>query len=46
MINNFTEDGRVWFDDQICELADLLLVTEGIRFIYLKKHDSLILRRL
>jgi hypothetical protein len=46
MINNFTEDGRVWFDDQICELADLLLVTEGIRFIYLKKHDRTWIRRI
>lgn len=39
MRNSYTEDGRVWFDDQICELADLLLGTEGIRYIYLKKHD-------
>ena len=46
MINNFTEDGRVWFDEQICELADLLLVTEGIRFIYLKKHDRTWIRRI
>ena len=43
--NNFTEDGRVWFDDQICELADLLLSTEGIRFIYLQKHDRTWIRK-
>ena len=39
MINNYTEEGRVWFDDQICELADMLLGTEGIKFLYLKTHD-------
>lgn len=37
--NNYSVDGLIWFDDQICELADLLLGTEGIRHIYLKKHD-------
>lgn len=44
--HEYREDGRVWFDDQICELADLLLGTEGIRYIYLKKHDRTWVRRI
>ncbi len=39
MRNDYTDDGRVWFDDHICEMADLVLSTEGIRYIYLQKHD-------
>ena len=27
------------FDDQVCELIDLLLRTEGIRNIYMRRHD-------
>ena len=46
MRNSYTEDGRVWFDDQICELADLLLGTEGIRYIYLKKRDRTWIRKI
>lgn len=46
MKNNFTEDGGVWFDDQICELADMLLGTEGIRYIYLRKHDRTWIRKI
>ena len=42
----YRDDGRVWFDDHICELADLLLGTEGIRYIYLKKHDRTWIRRI
>ena len=46
MRNNYTDDGRVWFDDHICEMADLVLGTEGIRYIYLKKHDRTWIRKL
>ena len=45
MRNNYRDDGIVWFDEQISEMADLLLTVQGIRFFYLKKHDrSWILR--
>ena len=44
--NNYSDDGRVWFDDHICEMADLVLGTEGIRYIYLKKHDRTWIRKL
>ena len=44
--NNYRDDGMVWFDDHICELADLLLGTEGIRYIYMKKHDRTWVRRI
>ena len=43
---NYRDDGIVWFDDQICELADLLLGTEGIRFMYLKRHDRTWIRKI
>ena len=46
MMNNYRDDGCVWFDDQICELADLLLGIEGIKFIYLRRHDRTWIRRL
>ena len=39
MINNYRDDGAVWFEDQICELADLMISVQGIRFIYLKRRD-------
>ena len=39
MANNYRDDGFVWFEDQISELADLLITVQGIRFLYLKKHD-------
>lgn len=42
----YRDDGRDRFDDQISELADLLLGTEGIRYIYLKKHDRTWIRKL
>ena len=44
--HEYRDDGRVWFDDHICELADLLLGTEGIRYIYLKKRDRTWIRRI
>ena len=44
--HEYMVDGRAWFDDHICELADLLLGTEGIRYIYLKKHDRTWIRRI
>ena len=39
MRNNYREDGFVWFEDQISEMADLLITVQGIRYIYMKKHD-------
>ena len=46
MRNNYTDDGRVWFDDHICEMAEMMLGTEGLRYIYLKKHDRTWIRKL
>ena len=46
MRNNYTDDGRVWFDDHICEMADMMLGIEGLRYIYLKKHDRTWIRKL
>lgn len=37
--NNYRDDGIIWFDDQISEMADLLITVQGIRYIYMKKHD-------
>ncbi|MBR3125209.1 MAG: hypothetical protein IKF42_07375 [Mogibacterium sp.] len=37
--NNYRDDGIIWFEDQISEMADLLITVQGIRFIYMKKHD-------
>ena len=39
MKNNYREDGFVWFEDQISEMADLLITVQGIRYIYMKKLD-------
>ena len=36
---NYREDGFVWFDDQISEMADLLVTVQGIKFIYFKRRD-------
>ena len=36
---NYRDDGLIWFDDQICEMADLLIGVQGIRFVYPKKRD-------
>ena len=36
---NYREDGFVWFDDQISEMADLLVTVQGVKFIYLKKRN-------
>lgn len=36
---NYREDGFVWFDDQISEMADLLITVQGIKFIFLKRRD-------
>ena len=46
MRNNYRDDGIVWFDEQISEMADLLLTVQGIRFFYLKKHDRSWIRRI
>ncbi len=37
--NNYRDDGIIWFEDQISEMADLLITVQGIRYIYMKKHD-------
>ena len=44
--HEYRNDGRVWFEDHICKLADLLLGTEGIRYIYLQKRDRTWIRKL
>ena len=46
MRNNYRDDGIVWFDEQISDMADLLLTVQGIRFFYLKKHDRSWIRRI
>ena len=46
MRNDYTEDGRVWFDDQICEMADMLFGDEGIKYLYLKRRDRTWIRRI
>ncbi len=43
---NYRDDGLVWFDDQICEIADLLLGVQGVKFIYLKRRDRTWIYRL
>ena len=43
---NYRDDGLVWFDDQICEMADLLLGAQGLKFIYLKRRDRTWIYRL
>ena len=40
MKNNYREDGFVWFEDQISELADLLLNVQGLAHIYKKKTGN------
>jgi hypothetical protein len=37
--SNYRDDGIIWFEDQISEMADLLITVQGIRYIYMKKHD-------
>ena len=39
MKNNYREDGFVWFEDQISELADLLLKKKKKEHIYKKKKN-------
>lgn len=39
MKNDYRDDGLVRFDDQICEMADLLLGVQGLKFVYLKRRD-------
>ena len=38
-MSSYRDDGIIWFDDQISEMADLLITVQGIRYIYMKKHD-------
>ena len=45
MRNNYREDGFVWFDDQISELADLLLNVQGLALIYKKKKNHRWIRK-
>ena len=42
---NYREDGFIWFEDQISEMADFLITVQGIRYIYMKKHDRSWIRR-
>lgn len=46
MRNNYKEDGIIWFEDQISELADLLLNVKGVAYIYKKKKDRRWIRRI
>ncbi len=39
MNSNYREDGFVWFEDHISEMADILITVQGIRHIYMKKRD-------
>ena len=43
--NNYREDGFVWFEDQISELADLLLNVQGLAYIYKKKKNHRWIRK-
>ena len=45
MRNNYREDGFVWFDVQISELADLLLSVHGLAYIYKKKKNHRWIRK-
>ena len=45
MRNNYREDGFVWFEDQISELADLLLNVQGLANIYRKKKNHSWIRK-
>lgn len=44
--NSYRDDGCVWFEDQISEMADLLITVQGIRYLYMKKHDRSWVRRI
>ncbi len=43
---NYRDDGCVWFEDQISEMADLLITVQGIRYLYMKKRDRSWIRRI
>lgn len=45
MRNSYREDGFVWFEDQISELADLLLNVRGLAHIYKKKKNHRWIRK-
>ena len=45
MKNNYREDGFVWVEDQISELADLLLNVQGLAHIYKKKKNHRWIRK-
>jgi len=45
MRNNYREDGFIWFDDQISELADMLLNVQGLAYIYRKKKNHRWIRK-
>jgi len=46
MNDQYREDGFIWFDDQISELADLLLNVKGVAYIYKKKKDRSWIRKI
>jgi hypothetical protein len=43
--DNYREDGLVWFDDQLSEMADVVIAVQGIRYIYLQKRDHSWIRK-
>ena len=45
MRNNYREDGFIWFEDQISELADLLLNVQGLAHIFKKKKNHRWIRK-
>lgn len=46
MENNYREDGFVWFEDQISDLADLLLSVKGVAYTYKKKKGRRWIRKI
>lgn len=46
MSNQYREDGFIWFDDQLSELADLLLNVQGLAIIYKKKKGRNWIRKI
>lgn len=45
MRNNYREDGFIWFDDQISEMADLLLSVKGLTYTYKKRKGHRWIRK-
>ena len=45
MKNNYREDGMVWFEDQVSDMADILLNVKGIASVYKKKKGRRWIRK-